>query len=99
MVWIDPRNRVPMKTFQCQLCHYLKRHNMRYSDRRVQVLQSLYMHSTPVSIHSLVQRISEEHPNIGYATVARHVHFFKKIGWLQSVGRRYLLTVDADIDE
>jgi Fe2+ or Zn2+ uptake regulation protein len=98
MVWINPQKRRPLKEFRGELYRYIRANNKRYSDRREQVLKMLYTQSIPLSIETILKRLGEEHPEIGYATVARHIHFFDRLGWLHVTRRKYLLKAEAIID-
>lgn len=98
MVWINPQKRSPLKEFHSALYSYIRANNKRYSDRREQVLKVLYTQSVPLSIDTILKRLGEEHPEVGYATVARHIHFFDRLGWLHVSKRKYLLKSDAVIE-
>jgi Fe2+ or Zn2+ uptake regulation protein len=95
MLRITNKERVALKEFREALYVYLKAHELRYSDQRERVLKQLYLQSYPQSVAYLTDKISEEEAQeIGYATVARHVNFFKALGWLRTVNgrtRKYLL--------
>jgi Fe2+ or Zn2+ uptake regulation protein len=95
MLRITKTEREALKEFREALYAYLKARDLRYSDQRERVLKQLYLQSYPQSVAHLTERINEEgSQEIGYATVARHVNFFKALGWLRIVNgrtRKYLL--------
>ena len=99
MIWINPQNRQPLEEFHRILYAYLKATDRRYSDQRERVLKLLYLQASPLSTGAIYRRLKEEYPDIGYATVARHLLFFNQIGWLHVFQRRYLLKAESAILE
>jgi Fe2+ or Zn2+ uptake regulation protein len=95
MLRITKTERETLQMFREALYTYLKAHDLRYSDQRERVLKQLYLQSYPQSVAYLMSKINGEgSQEIGYATVARHVNFFKTLGWLRIVNgrtRKYLL--------
>lgn len=95
MLRITKQEREALKIFREALYEYLKANDLRYSDQRERVLKQLHLQSYPQSIAYLMGKINEEgSQEIGYATVARHINFFKARGWLRIVNgrtRKYLL--------
>lgn len=110
MICIDPAQRSGLKVFRCCLYRYLKENRLRYSDQRERVLKTLYMQRHPATIDRLVRILNEQEMKASYPTVARHINFFNKLGWLKVIGkvhREYLLVqsppnnmedMDEDID-
>lgn len=95
MPCIDPKEREPLAGFRKVLYRYLKERRLRYSDQRERVLKLLYMQERPLSIDAIARQLNEAQPKAaGYATVSRHIRFFRELGWLdvcEKPRRGYLL--------
>ncbi|MEA3521670.1 MAG: hypothetical protein U9R50_01710 [Campylobacterota bacterium] len=95
MLQIDPKNRDDLKVFREQLYTHLRNNKLRYSDQRERVLKMLYMQSSPLNIEILTRKLNENMPKAAsYPTVARHINFFNKLGWLiviNKIHKQYLL--------
>ncbi|MEA2110796.1 MAG: transcriptional repressor [Campylobacterota bacterium] len=90
MIYISPKQRKSLSVFRESLYKHLKEHDLRYSDQREQVLKILYKQSCPTTIDKLVLILSSEYrKSASYPTVARHVNFFREMGWLQVANKSH----------
>lgn len=74
-----------MKDVTEKLKEYIRRKNLRWTEQRQTIVQELLKARQHLTTDELYKKVQKRDPSIGYATVARTLHFLVDAGFCEQV--------------